>query len=456
MLVGSLLIFASLINPVFAVYREFEVNQQVTGPACGNGVCEADEDNQSCPDDCPLPPAGGISVDTVPPRISNISASEITTNSAMVSWETDEQAVCKLFLGKSAEYEIGSVAEEAFSVIHLIMLNNLTPNSVYHLKISCRDHSLNEATAPDHSFTTLIVADKVPPPNVMNFEAVAGDGQILLTWRNPQGDDFQGARILRNDRFYPTDPWDGGVVYEGAAESATDTDLENDVRYYYTIFSYDRARNFSSGVIASAVPHKIAAPEEAPIVPVPPGVIPPRPPVAPPPEEERPGIPIPEEVKEFHFEDFEFWQEGKKLDVSDGKLSAKPDIPLDVRVAYDKVPEVLKTIMMTLFRSRDDKSFSFLLRANKDKTAYVAQIVLEGPETYPFILQVLDYKHQWLKRFNGTIKIGGFGISLKWQKIISDHGLYIIYIILTLLIPLILFILWRRRKKEEEDKNPKY
>ena len=51
-----------------------------------------------------------------------------------------------------------------------------------------------------------------------------------------------------------------------------------------------------------------------------------------------------------------------------------------------------------------DKTFSFLLRVNKDKTAYEANLAaFERPGTYEFALAVLDYKHQGLASLSGAI-----------------------------------------------------
>ena len=47
----------------------------------------------------------------------------------------------------------------------------------------------------------------------------------------------------------------GTTVYDGAAESYTDTGLTYGVTYYYTAFAYDEYDNYASGAPASARPN---------------------------------------------------------------------------------------------------------------------------------------------------------------------------------------------------------
>jgi len=101
--------------------------------------------------------------------------------------------------------------------------------------------------------------DKTPPGNVTTFAAVAGDAQVALQWVNPGDDDFEGVRILRKAGGYPANPQDGAVVYEGAAQAATDTGLTNGITWHYAAFSYDAGPNYSSGAQAAALPTSAAA-----------------------------------------------------------------------------------------------------------------------------------------------------------------------------------------------------
>ncbi len=107
-----------------------------------------------------------------------------------------------------------------------------------------------------------ITVDTTAPSNVTAFQAVAGDGQISLSWNNPGDIDFVGTMVIRKIGAYPANASDGTQVYSGAGNSHTDTGLANGTTYYYTAFAYDGAPNYSSAVRSaqgSATPQATAS-----------------------------------------------------------------------------------------------------------------------------------------------------------------------------------------------------
>ena len=101
--------------------------------------------------------------------------------------------------------------------------------------------------------------DNTPPANATNFTATAGDGQALLAWTNPGDSDLAGVTLVRKEGAYPADVTDGLVVYDGLAQTKTDTGLTNGTTYNYALFSYDEVPNHSSGVHAAALPTAASA-----------------------------------------------------------------------------------------------------------------------------------------------------------------------------------------------------
>jgi hypothetical protein len=97
-------------------------------------------------------------------------------------------------------------------------------------------------------------SDAIPPQPATDFEAQAGDSQVLLSWKNPTDSDFVRVIILRKLNSYPTSPTEGEIVYEGKETSFIDTDLINGKAYYYSIFAYDKIPNYSQRATASAAP----------------------------------------------------------------------------------------------------------------------------------------------------------------------------------------------------------
>jgi hypothetical protein len=107
---------------------------------------------------------------------------------------------------------------------------------------------------------------------------------------------------------------------------------------------------------------------------------------------------------------------------------------------------VLKTIAVTIVTQGDDPmSFTFILRANKDKTRYEAVVApLGDTTTYNLKITVVDFKNQGLK------KIGGKMLVLSHEGFVGA-SINSFWPWLLLLILLALAILWyeKRRKKNQ-------
>jgi hypothetical protein len=95
------------------------------------------------------------------------------------------------------------------------------------------------------------------PADVTSFTAVAGDGQVQLSWVNPTAN-FAAVTIRRASGSAPSSPTDGIGVYEGSGTATTDTGLTNGTTYHYRVFAHDGAGHHASGVNASATPQALA------------------------------------------------------------------------------------------------------------------------------------------------------------------------------------------------------
>lgn len=98
-----------------------------------------------------------------------------------------------------------------------------------------------------------------PPLPVINLTKQAGDGQVVLSWRNQDEPDIGAVRVVfRTDR-YPTFPTDGTLAGEKASrcnetDSFTHNGLTNDTLYYYAVYTRDDYGNYSSPVFVTATP----------------------------------------------------------------------------------------------------------------------------------------------------------------------------------------------------------
>jgi len=409
-----------------------EVSAEGPGPAptCNNnGICEAGETIANCPNDCSLPPTRGGNELLIYGIKVNLSISKLNYNVANISWDTSKSALCKLYWGKTAEYEDGALSEVSYRENHFAVLGDLQMQTIYHFQIFCQDSSGSKADTKDQQFTTLPSFAQAGPLNVSNLKAVPGDEKITLSWKNPTNIYFNGVRIVRSDRFYPASIDDGEVIYEGRGNYYEDKGLINGKKYYYALFTYDKNRNYSSGAVISAVPNKDGKVEEPGLPEVIPG-------------------PAASEVEKITINDFEFYVNGQKVPITDGKnieLNAKD--PLTILIRYEKTPEILKTLLTSL--EKEGKFFSFLLSINKDKTYYSANILSpETPGIYPMIITVMDYKNQALKRIEGELIVK---VMQAKASLFQKYG-KISLIILLIVILLAILILFLRRKKAKGKK----
>ncbi len=105
------------------------------------------------------------------------------------------------------------------------------------------------------SSTTSILPD--PPSPVSGMIAAPGDAKIGLAWSNPDDSSWAGTLIVRSQDDYPFSPDEGDVVYDGIESDWVDEDLENNIEYYYTAFSYSAGPSYAAvdnGSRAAATP----------------------------------------------------------------------------------------------------------------------------------------------------------------------------------------------------------
>ena len=106
------------------------------------------------------------------------------------------------------------------------------------------------------------------PPT--NFAAKAGNTQVALTWTDPPNATSEPSGqtiatwaytlIVRKQGSQPTGPTDGTLVVKSSVRDQyqttgyIDTNLTNDVTYYYGAFAYNSDGVYSEGAFVSAMP----------------------------------------------------------------------------------------------------------------------------------------------------------------------------------------------------------
>ncbi len=124
-------------------------------------------------------------------------------NSAQVTWSTNQPADSSVAYGTTSGYELGTESSSSLVSTHNITLNNLQPNTLYHIQATSENASMESASSGDFTFTTLgprtittntsgsgsVVLTPDQPTyqdnDVVDVEAVASNGWMFVNW---QGD----------------------------------------------------------------------------------------------------------------------------------------------------------------------------------------------------------------------------------------------------------------------------
>jgi PKD repeat protein len=92
---------------------------------------------------------------STPPTISNIAVSNITIDSATISWTTDQPTSTFFEYGKTTEYG-NSISDSALITNHSITLVNLAPDTTYHFRITSKNAYGLSSSSGDNTFATKI------------------------------------------------------------------------------------------------------------------------------------------------------------------------------------------------------------------------------------------------------------------------------------------------------------
>jgi chitodextrinase len=372
--------------------------------------------------------------------IYNVHISADSGN-AIVSFLTTLPAQSTVSYGLTPDYEIGSISSVLYDTSHQVILSGLDPETHYYVQITA-----NAANGSQSSFITEFTTAGLPGtplPNPSDFRAVPTTNAIDLSWTNTTDPRANEVRIVRSETFFPSDQFDGVPIYEGPGQSFRDTSAVAGKTYYYAIFSEGANGLFSSGVLAKARIPLLGeiisfATSTNPFA----------------------GITFVQNVNPMiaglTLADFQFIQESKQLAIAGNNIiGVNGQENMTIRLPYNKVPQILKTIATTLNDPTDSsKAFIFLLRANTDKTYYEASIgPLGRTGIFPLTITILDYQNQGLKQLSGSLAalaIGAYpmvkGFNPTWLWI----GLALLVVIL-----LVIAAMWKKDKENRKEKREK-
>ncbi len=332
---------------------------------------------------------GGGGTGTEPNQIYNVSV-EAKSDSAIVSWHTSIVSLVRVLWGRNTEYSDGQVSTEQFTKEDSAFIPDLKPGTNYYYQIVATD-PYGRSVFYSEKFTTTLAPDTTPPSNVSNLVATALNDRISLSWTAPPEKDFEAVRVVRSDRFFPLDPLNGQVIYEGNHLAIEDNTANPGVLYYYTVFSRDHAGNYSSGSLVTAIIlwySENSGQVRAPVVDT--KFIP---------AATKPALPV--ELKNFIFT----YDHG--IHSLDPFSAVVPELSnLTISIPITSVPQATSSIIIAVkSRELSGPEYMYLFSVNKSNQTFEVTLPNFPPGTYTYAINLFDDSKKLIQTVSGQFEI---------------------------------------------------
>jgi hypothetical protein len=185
----------------------------------------------------------GPAPDTTPPVISNVQATSITDNSAVITWTTDEASDSVVQYGTTSESYPSSRNSTTLVTSHSVTLTGLNDDTTYFFRVRSTDGSGNGPTVSSElSFKTDPTPDTTPPTisNVQVTSITQTTATISWTTNEPSNSEVQYDTARRPWGSYSWGENDNSLV---TSHSIALTGLEADTTYYFRVGSTDGSGN---------------------------------------------------------------------------------------------------------------------------------------------------------------------------------------------------------------------
>jgi hypothetical protein len=194
---------------------------------------------------CSESPAGQFTTlagDNTPPTISDIAFSDITYNSAKISWTTNEASDSFIEYSNTSGFTIGTmIGQKEATTTHIVLLTNLNASTTYYFKIRSRDLAGNEAISSESSFTTQEAPPlDITPPTISNVTVSNIQyNTALISWQTdePASSYVEFGLSTSYGRIYGQD--DSTTTHSVQLPK----DLTPDSTYHFRVRSKDSAGN---------------------------------------------------------------------------------------------------------------------------------------------------------------------------------------------------------------------
>ncbi len=367
----------------------------------------------------------------------------ISTSSIYI--KTAHRARLEIRWGRTASYELGYIVTDAYKTNHRALITDLEPGTVYEYEIIGYTPFGNKNVIKQGKFRTLSETDLLPPANISGFTGIAEGRNVRLNWRLPSDVDLKSVRIVRNHLGYPSDPNDGFIVYQGLGNSVVDDNiLAQHSPVYYTAFAYDLSGNISSGAVvvvyATRASDDDIVGDDYELIPI--NSI----------GQEKSTSTLSIRTPELF--EINISQNGAVYTFDEKLITLSYDQPFVVSIPVHAVEKHLKSIIVTLENPTNNReTFSFLLRLNKNQTAYegvIAPMLVEGEGDVS--LSIYDYQTYIVASYEQRLSF----VSPETLRDLfgpkEEGKMYWIYITFSLLLLLLIFW-WIIARRRVEDKK---
>ncbi len=303
------------------------------------------------------------------------------TDRVEISFLTNEPAYADMSWGLDGSFDRGTGGHADLTYAHSFQINNLSPNTRHYVEILLRSGT-GELLRHALAFTTLSADAAISEEEVANpipVSAQSTQEKIVVSWTLPS--DAQSVLVTRSIGS-PLE--DAKVVFSGAGTFYEDTDVTSGENYFYIVYAVGAHNTLSSGVAVQAVL------EGTNIID---------------PYSTYQGT-VDSKLTRLTFSDIDIIQNGQKINSEGEKVVLLDNQPFVIWIDYEKLPEVLKTIAVTLSDRGSDESFTFVLRVNEAKTGYQAVVgALGRTGEFDMGISIVDHENRGVRTIQETMSV---------------------------------------------------
>ncbi len=201
------------------------------------------------------------STDVTAPSISSITVANVTTNTATITWTTDEISNSFVAYGTTANYGATS-SNLVLTKNHTVTLTGLTANTLYNFQVRSSDWSGNLVVSSNMTFTTGNTSGDVVSPVILSVTVSnIGVAGATVTWTTNEPSDSQ-VSYGTTASYGSTTTLDAALVTN---HSVTLAGLSSSTLYHIAVRSKDASANLAvspdvSFTTSSPVPSDVTSP----------------------------------------------------------------------------------------------------------------------------------------------------------------------------------------------------